>query len=176
MSATDLIPIRSERATALADLHRRCMPAADGWAEPGLKRLIDADAARGFQAEQDGAVIGFILAFAAADEAEVLAICVAPEHRRQGLGRALLQKLERQLAAEQIVRLYLEARVSNLGARELYVRAGFGETGRRKGYYSVTDGQAAEDAVLMAKSIGIAEVGLSDVALQANPFPIALDR
>ena len=94
---------------------------------------------------------GFIIAFAAADEAEILALCVAPGHRRRGLARALLRKLAKQLAAHGIVRLHLEVRASNLAARELYARSGFVESGRRKGYYRGLDGAAAEDAITMAR-------------------------
>lgn len=154
MSDADMVPIRGGAAGRLAALHRLCMPAADGWTGDGLKRLIEADAATGYQADTtDGSPVGFVLAFAAADEAEVLALCVAPEHRRTGLGRRLLHQLELELASRQIVRIYLEARASNLAARELYRHVGFGEVGWRKRYYPPIDGQS-EDAVLMAKSIG----------------------
>ncbi len=149
----DIVPLRIESVAALSLLHQRCMSKADGWSEPGLKRLLQADAACGWQAEQDGTVTAFVLAFAAVDEAEVLAICVAAEQRCKGLGRKLLRALEKQLAAGQITRLHLEARVSNLPARQLYVRAGFTETGRRKAYYHGTDDAPAEDAVLMAKTL-----------------------
>lgn len=154
MSDEQIVPLRIESAAELAALHQRCMPAPDGWAEPGLKRLMQADAAVGVEAHHgDGSLAGFVLAFAAADEAEVLALCVAPERRRSGLGRRLLRRLERDLASRHITQLFLEARVSNLPARRLYEQAGFAETGRRRAYYSPADGLAAEDAVLMAKSI-----------------------
>lgn len=154
MSDEQIVPLRIESAAELAALHQRCMPAPDGWAEPGLKRLMQADAAIGVEAcHGDGSLAGFVLAFAAADEAEVLAICVAPEHRRSGVGRRLLRQLERDLASRAITRLFLEARASNLPARRLYEQAGFAETGRRRAYYAPADGFAAEDAVLMAKSI-----------------------
>ena len=156
MSDADIVPIRIDSSGELAGLHQRCMLAADGWAEPGLKRLLQADAAHGFQAELDRSVVGFVLAFAAADEAEVLAICVSPELRSQGLGRKLLKALERSLAARGTGRLHLEARASNLSARELYAKAGFVETGRRKGYYSGTEGLPQEDAILMAKVLSAA--------------------
>ena len=155
MSQAVIVPIPIDSAAALAAMHQRCMTAADAWDEAGLASLLMAGAARGFQAETDGrGITGFVLAFAAADEAEVLALCVAPEHRRQGLGRKLLKHLERQLVSEQITRLHLEARASNLPARELYTRAGFTGTGRRKLYYPLSHDAPAEDAVLMAKAIG----------------------
>jgi [ribosomal protein S18]-alanine N-acetyltransferase len=154
MSDDIIVPLRIESAGELAALHQLSMPVGDGWNEPSLARLMQADAAVGMQTHtNDGTITGFVLAFAAADEAEVLAICVAPEHRRSGLGRKLLRRLERDLANRAITRLFLEARVSNFGARRLYEQAGFLETGRRRTYYEASAGSPAEDAVTMAKDL-----------------------
>lgn len=145
----EIVPLRAENAEALAALHRQVMNEPDGWSDAGLRRLLTAQAARGFQAEAGGAIAGYVLAFAAADEAEVLALCVAQEHRGKGLAQALLRDLARELTAGHIVRLHLEVRASNLPARRLYARIGFIETGRRKGYYSGVEGEPAEDAITM---------------------------
>jgi len=152
VSAADafrLSPLHTDDTAALAALHRQVMGEADGWSDAGLRRLLTATAARGFQATADGALAGYILAFAAADEAEILALVVSPGHRRMGLARRLLRALARQLADSQIVRLHLEVRASNLAARELYSRNSFAETGRRKGYYAGAATLPPEDAVTM---------------------------
>ena len=143
-----ILPPRIDDAAALAALHRRCMGNADGWTDAGLARLLAADAARGFYAGEAQAPLAFILAFVAADEAEILAICVATEQRRQGLAGKLLRHLMRELSRKGIDQMYLDVRASNFAARELYGRAGFVETGRRKGYY-----QAAEEAVVMGRRL-----------------------
>jgi ribosomal protein S18 acetylase RimI-like enzyme len=74
-------------------------------------------------------------------ERELLLMETAPPHRRQGIAARLLE--EALTAAPG--RWFLEVRVSNDGGRELYRRAGFQETGRRKNYYS----DPTEDALLM---------------------------
>lgn len=158
----ELVPLQAADAEALAALHRQVMSEPDAWSETGLLRLLKADAARGFQAHCDGAVAGYILAFAAADEAEVLALCVAARHRRKGLARALLRQLSRQLAAGAIISLHLEVRASNLAARELYSRNGFAETGRRKAYYTGAGGAPAEDAITMSTDLRPLQALISD--------------
>lgn len=152
------VPIHPSDAAALASLHRRCVGAEDGWTDAGMQRLTDAEAARVLCFWGAPDVLGsghagikllaFVLAFVAADEAEILALCVAPEQRRQGLARKLLRQLAVDLAEDGTDQIYLEVRESNFAARELYRQAGFVETGRRKGYY-----QGAEDAVVMGKEL-----------------------
>ena len=148
MSGADIRRIHAEDAAALAALHRAAMPPADGWTGEGLERLIAAPAARGWLAEADGVIAGFLLAFAAADEAEILALCVTTDHRRQGIARALLRRACADLSASGTTRLFLEVRASNLAARELYARPGFTESARRKAYYPDD-----EDAVVMTMDL-----------------------
>jgi ribosomal-protein-alanine N-acetyltransferase len=83
---------------------------------------------------------GFVLSRRAADEAEILSIVIAPGHRRDGLGRALLQAHLGRLAAVGAHRVYLEVEEGNLAAERLYRHFGFREVGRRKNYYPKTDG------------------------------------
>jgi len=82
----------------------------------------------------------------AAGEAELLRIAVAPEARGQGLGHALLEACQRDLAGEGLLHLFLEVRPSNDPAIRLYEACGWASCGRRHRYY--TDG---EDALLMQR-------------------------
>ncbi len=82
----------------------------------------------------------------AAGEAELLRIAVDPAHRGRGLGRRLLEACQRELAEEGLVHLFLEVRVSNAAAIQLYRACGWTPCGRRPGYYA--DG---EDAALFQR-------------------------
>lgn len=140
---------RIRRATAadlgaVASLERRVFP--DAWPrEAFVPHLTDTF----LLAEQDGALVGFLVARRAADEAEILDLAVAPERRRRGIGSALLTHALDALARAGVEMTYLEVRASNREAIGLYRTMGFREVGRRAGYYV----SPREDAVLLARPI-----------------------
>ena len=70
---------------------------------------------------------------------------MAPDVRRGGIGRALVQAVISALAARGVRQIYLEVRESNAGARAMYGALGFQEVGRRRGYYR----RPAEDAIVL---------------------------
>lgn len=86
-------------------------------------------------AECDGAVAGYVVTRAMADEGEILNLAVAADQRRRGVGRRLAGTALEQLAASGARTVYLEVRESNAAARRLYGSLGFAEVGRRQGYY-----------------------------------------
>ena len=91
---------------------------------------------------------GIVLARAAADEAEILTIAVAPEARRRGVARALLRAAIAAAGARDAATLFLEVSAANSIARALYESEGFGQVGKRRGYYE--DGT---DALVLAKKL-----------------------
>jgi ribosomal-protein-alanine N-acetyltransferase len=95
---------------------------------------------------------GIALGRVAADEAELLTIAVLPEHRGAGLGRALLTAFEAQAARAGARIAHLEVAADNHAAHALYIRQGYAETGRRKGYYRQPDGHRT-DALTMARAL-----------------------
>jgi ribosomal-protein-alanine N-acetyltransferase len=102
-----------------------------------------------------GKPLGFLLARAAADEAEILTLAVAPRHRRRHIGSRLLAGAVDMLAAAGARRLHIEVACSNILARRLYENAGFAVSGTRRDYYSKSDG-SCEDAVMMSRPLPIA--------------------
>ena len=78
---------------------------------------------------------GFLITRAAADEAELLTLCVPPAYRRQGLARALLAALVQELRRAGGKRLFLEVEEGNEAALGLYRSLGAEPVGRRPGYY-----------------------------------------
>src|SRR5438876_1646594 len=59
-------------------------------------------------AEEHGTVAGYVVAHRAADEGEILNLGVATAHRRQGLGRALVEGVVAMLAGRGVRVVYLE--------------------------------------------------------------------
>jgi ribosomal-protein-alanine acetyltransferase len=97
----------------------------------------------------ESAVLGFAEVRLVLDEAEVLALAIAPAWQGQGLGRLLLRQVLAKLRGQGCRRCLLEVRRSNLRAQQLYLQAGFVQDGLRKAYYAPrTPGALAEDALL----------------------------
>ncbi len=95
-------------------------------------------------------VVGFSLLSFAADEAHLLNICIDPMFQRQGLGRHLMEHVLRQSRENKVKRIFLEVRISNQGALNLYQSMGFRQIGIRRGYYPAEEGK--EDALVLSKS------------------------
>lgn len=144
-------PAGVEDAAALAALERRCF--SDPWSAEGFRATLETPGGAGFVAEEDGALVGYVLTLNAGRVAEVLNVAVAPEHRRRGLARRLVARAVGALEAEGVREMFLEVRESNAGALRLYEDAGFGRIGRRRGYYR----RPAEDALVLRRPPAPAE-------------------
>jgi len=77
-------------------------------------------------------------------------LAVAPEHRRHGLGRQLVDWLAATAIEAGIFRINLELRTQNHEARDFYERLGFKQLGIVPGYY-----QGREAALRMARRLGV---------------------
>lgn len=127
------------------------VPAAlqGNWSHEVLQRLLRLHKVRVLEALSDAAIIAFAEFTLVLDESELLSLAVHPLHQRRGLGSLLLSELTREALSLGAVKMMLEVRSSNLGARKLYERHGFIRDGLRAGYYSPsTTGGEREDAVL----------------------------
>lgn len=93
-------------------------------------------------------LLGYWVAMPGVDELHLLNITVAPAWQGQGLAVVMLDRLVAQCRARGLGQLWLEVRVSNARAREVYRRYGLAEVGLRRAYYPVLQGPR-EDAVLM---------------------------
>lgn len=98
-------------------------------------------------AEYKGVLVGYVVVAHGGGDAELLNIAVAPGFQRKGIGSYLLQHAVNYVK-DHADMMFLEVRVSNRKAIELYAREGFFEVGQRKNYYPTVNGR--EDALLMA--------------------------
>jgi ribosomal-protein-alanine N-acetyltransferase len=99
--------------------------------------------------EQAERITGFLIYWLVHDEVHVLNVAVAPEHRRKGIARALMQEAENRAHAANASLMTLEVRRSNLGALDLYLQFDYRAVGVRPNYY-VDEG---EDAIVMVKEL-----------------------
>lgn len=115
---------------ALAAIHKAAFP-HDPWSCTDFAGLI-SDPSSVLVARPEG----FILLRIVLDEAEILTFAVAPNAQGQGVGAALLTLALAQAKSCGVVRVFLEVAANNAAACALYSRAGFVQTGIRKGYYA----------------------------------------
>jgi ribosomal-protein-alanine N-acetyltransferase len=137
-------PGDAERLAALIDAVE---PGA--WPPAGLAReLARSDGLCVWLAEESRAV-AVALGRIVLDELHVLDVGTAPDRRRRGAGRRVVEALLAAAAGRGCVRAMLELRESNAPARALYESLGFVVDGRRPRYYP--DG---EGALLMTCPLG----------------------
>lgn len=98
------------------------------------------------------AVLGYVVAWFAADEAEIGNIAVCPSARGRKLGARLLDVALGEAVRRGAATTYLEVRESNIAARRLYASRGFAVLGRRRGYYR----HPVEDALVLGRSTAVA--------------------
>jgi len=94
-------------------------------------------------------LIGYIIFWLIADEAQVNNIAVHPDFRNQGVGQSLMERaldMIRDLDGHFVI---LEVRPSNHSAQRLYHKLGFFEVGRRRSYYFNPE----EDALILGLSL-----------------------
>lgn len=101
--------------------------------------------------EAEGEVIGYYAMMAAAGEAHLLNLTIAPIWRRHGLGRDMLDHCLARACDHKAESLFLEVRTSNTAAIALYHSSGFADLAVRRGYYPARDGR--EDALIMKKEL-----------------------
>lgn len=116
------------------------------WPERSFRfEISDNSASRAWVAEEDGKVVGAIVAWLLVDEAHIATIATHPDFRRRGIASKLLSHALRMMMNEGALTSVLEVRESNLAAQEMYRKFGFEESGRRPRYYK----DNSEDAILM---------------------------
>ena len=118
------------------------------WGEESLA-LLCGDTAFGIVAEENGRVLAYGGMVTVLDEGQITNIATHPDHRRRGLGRAVVKALLDTARTHGLVSISLEVRESNLAAIALYQRLGFVTCGRRPHFYT----HPAEAALVMVATL-----------------------
>ena len=119
-----------EDGAAVAEMGHQLFP--DAWSEKWIMETLEQPNTICLMADKAGRTAGYLLAYTAADEAEIARIAVVKELQRQGVGRVLLSELESVCGSEGLKKFLLDVRCGNSAARALYEAAGFKEDGIRQ--------------------------------------------
>ena len=139
-----LVPMDKSHLAQVAELERQNF--TPPWSQDILEsELYNTTVSMVVAETEDGQVLGYGVLGVILDEGCLEKLCVQPNLRRQGIGRAILSAFLRYGAANLAI-LTLEVRQSNAPAIALYEKLGFREVGRRKNYYQ----SPREDAILMS--------------------------
>ncbi|RGR75760.1 tRNA (adenosine(37)-N6)-threonylcarbamoyltransferase complex dimerization subunit type 1 TsaB [Mediterraneibacter gnavus] len=140
--------LKVEDSAAVAEMEQQIF--SDSWSEKSVLETVQQKQSVCFAAEKAGHLLGYLLAYHAADEVEIARIAVQKEARRQGAAGKLMQALEHYCEEHKMEKLLLDVRESNEAARSFYTKNGFVEDGIRQGFYV----NPSEDAVLMSRQLG----------------------
>jgi len=130
-------------------INRQCLP--ENYSFDFFYRILTDFGFACAVAEQEGKVVGYLLcrlerpfsSFLGMNpvKGHVISIAVLPKYRRQGLGLEIMKYGMKKLIENKVTSIYLEVRVSNVAAVEMYKKLGFYIKREHKEYYR--DGESA---------------------------------
>ena len=101
-------------------------------------------------AKQNNEILGYIGISYIIDTADIISIVVSKKHTKKGIASLLLNNIFEFCKSNNISKIMLEVRETNIPAQNLYLKHGFEKISERKNYY---DGK--ENAYIMEKKIPI---------------------
>lgn len=116
------------------------------WGEEDFIRCLRQRNSIGMVAERDQFTAGFMIYELHKSRLQLLNFAVHPNHARQGVGTALVNKLIGKLQPQRRSRILLEVRETNLAAQMFFSAQGFQATSVLRNFYDEPD--ANEDAYL----------------------------
>jgi len=129
-----VVRLAAEHIEAMRVIESASFPVS--WGEGSFEKELEENAlARYLVALEDGAVAGYVGAWAVLDELHITTFAVDPARRGRGIGRRLLAALLANAVDEGACWTVLEVRESNVAAIALYQSFGFRQVGLRKKYY-----------------------------------------
>lgn len=130
-----IVPMTEEHVSSVAEIERLCF--SEPWSEAALKESLDSELSKFYVYTENGAVVGYMGLYAVAGEGSVTNVATHPDHRKKGVGYALVQNALRVAEALGLESVTLEVRESNIPAQRLYEKCGFARVGVRKNFYSL---------------------------------------
>jgi len=146
----DVRPLTVAQLDECWRLDLRCFIDGEAYSRETFEYLLTSPESVSYRAvTPDGTMVGFIVGLVEPDHTgHVTTLGVAPEHRRRGIARQMLLKVEDGFRRRNVRILRLEVRSVNTGAQDLYVQLGYAVTQRLPRYYS-----NGGDGLLMIKSL-----------------------
>lgn len=137
-----------EDGAAIAEMEHQLF--SDAWSEKSVLDTLNQNETVCLVAEKAGRTAGYLLAYTAADEAEIARIATVKEMQRKGVAGVIMKELKTICREQGVNKIFLDVRESNTAARRFYEKEGFREDGIRQRFYD----NPVEDGILMSLVIG----------------------
>jgi ribosomal protein S18 acetylase RimI-like enzyme len=146
----DVRPLTVAQLDECWRLDQRCFVDGEAYSRETFEYLLTSPDSVSYRAvTTDGLMVGFIVGIIEPDATgHVTTLGVAPEHRRRGIARRMLLKVEEGFRRRRVTISRLEVRSVNTGAQDLYRELGYAVTQRLPRYYS-----NGGDGLLMIKAL-----------------------
>ena len=131
----------------ISQIEAECYP-QEPWSFKMLASSFETEGFHGVLAQDGDEIIGYGGITVAADSADIANVAVTEPYRHSGVGTAIITELLKIASSLGAEKVFLEVRVSNSIAMELYLKSGFKGAYARTRYYS--DG---EDCLVMVKEL-----------------------
>jgi len=122
----------------LYNIEKECFT-FEAFSKGQIASLLKASNSVSLVAEENNEILGFIIGLIYNEQEEkighIFTIDVAIKHRRKGVGLKLLKELEKIFIKKGAKACYLEVRVDNSAARQLYHKQGYKEIEELKNFY-----------------------------------------
>lgn len=138
----DVFQLHATDLDALIELEQLCFDY--NWTREQFLMGLERGVYKILGIKKDGILSGYIAFSLIEDEMEILNLAVHPEYRKQGLASRLLEQAFEVCRKNKIAKSFLDVKISNIAAIELYKKFGYNKIGVRKKYYPDTK----EDALL----------------------------
>lgn len=143
--AGDLMRIRDFQSSdlpRLSEIDQVCFPAGVAYSREELARFIAHCSSRTWVAEEDGRIVGFVVASREPPRiGHIVTIDIVEDFRRKHAGTQLMEAAEGWARKAKLQLIYLETAENNTGAQAFYEARGYRKIEKIEQYYS--DGQSA---------------------------------
>jgi ribosomal-protein-alanine N-acetyltransferase len=128
----------------VVNINRKCLP--ENYSSPFFMDLLKQFPKTSLVAEENGEVVGYAICRIETEtsnfrlsgnkkKGHIISIAILPDHRRQGIGYALVREIMRAMKFYKAETCFLEVRKSNTPAINLYKKMGFKIVNTIRNYY-----------------------------------------
>ncbi len=146
MESVVITPLSESLCKESSNLEKRCLSTA--WSEKQLYEIISNPDYKYITALEKGELkgVGGVIC-SSCDSAEIFTVAVDENSRGKGIGGMILKRLLEFCVEKGAEKVFLEVEEGNIAAISLYLKYGFLEVGKRKGFYH------GKNAIIMTKHL-----------------------